>query len=105
MQLKRKRRSVVTVEIAALVLGIIGLVGSFIPIVNYSVGFICGLLAIIFGAIGVKKETPNKTKAKIGLILGIITLVIGLITVIACTAGITYAAQNGAFDDILNNFN
>ena len=71
-------------EIAALVLGIIALVISIFGTAYSWVGSICGILAIILGAVGMKKNTPNAGKAKAGLILGIISLVIGIIVTVAC---------------------
>ena len=75
-------------EIAALILGIIGLVGSTVgSIFGFGwVGSICGLIAIILGAIGAKKDTPNKGKAKVGLVLGIIALAYGIVATIVCAA-------------------
>jgi len=57
--------------IASLVLGILGLFVGGIPL---------GILAIIFGAVGLSK---NQKFSLAGLILGIIDFVVGLIIVIA----------------------
>lgn len=63
--------------IAALILGIF----SFAPMV----GWICAILAIIFGAASMKKINASagalagKPMAVIGLVLGILGLVVGLI--------------------------
>ena len=54
--------------IAALVLGILGVVLNIIPLIPYGFGF----LAIIFGVIGMNKPV-GKGMAISGLILGIIT--------------------------------
>ena len=78
-------------EIAALVLGIIGLAGCFIPSLGW-VGTLCGLLAIILGAVGVKKGGANKGKAKAGLILGILSFALGLIFWLACAGCIAAGA-------------
>lgn len=58
---------------AALVLGIIGLVIGIIPIIGWFV-FPLWILAIIFGAIGAKKEI-KKGQAIAGIALGGITIV------------------------------
>ena len=71
-------------EIAALVLGIIALVISVFGTAYSWVGSVCGILAIILGALGMKKNTPNAGKAKAGLILGIIALALGIIVTVAC---------------------
>jgi len=55
--------------VAALVLGIIGVALTFIPFLPY----ITGVLAIIFGVVGMNKEV-KKGMATAGLVLGIITI-------------------------------
>lgn len=62
--------------IVSLILGIVGIVLSFIPIINNGAFFI-GIIAVIFGIIGlVKKEKKGLSIA--GLILGILAVVITL---------------------------
>ena len=69
--------------VAALVLGIVSLA------VCYG-GFVTGVLAIIFGAIGMQKanrgEATNKTMAMWGLILGIVAIALWLIVVLVVVA-------------------
>lgn len=60
----------------SLVLGIIGIVLSFIPIIN-NIAFILGVLAIIFGIIPLIKKA-SKGKAIAGIILAVLTIVITL---------------------------
>lgn len=61
---------------AAMVLGIIGIVLSFIPIIN-NAAFVLGVLAFIFGLImAIKKRALGKSVT--GVILGILTIVITL---------------------------
>lgn len=60
----------------SLVLGIIGVVLSFIPIINNG-AFVLGVIAVIFGIIGLVKK-GGKGKAIAGLILGILAIVITL---------------------------
>ncbi len=58
----------------ALILGIIGVILSWIPIVNV-VGLILDITAVILGAIGMvkaKKSGKGKAVAIIGIILGVI---------------------------------
>ena len=59
---------------AALVLGIISLIGICIPIA----GIICGIIAIIL-VVMAKKEGSTDGKQKAGMILGIIGIVISII--------------------------
>ena len=60
--------------VAALVLGIVSLLGLCIPLA----GIICGIIAIIL-AVMAKKEGPTDGKQKAGMILGIIGIVISII--------------------------
>jgi len=73
--------------IAALVCGILGLVGGFIPVVQYFT-LILAILAVIFGVKARKTAPPDKRgMATIGMVLGIIGLgltVIAIICVAVC---------------------
>lgn len=60
--------------VAALVLGIVSLLGLCIPLV----GIICGIIAIIL-AVMAKKEDSTDGKQKAGMILGIIGIVVSII--------------------------
>ena len=57
-------------SIASLVLGIISIVGACM----WYIGGICGIIAIITGAIGIKKTQSKSAKA--GLVCGIVGLAI-----------------------------
>lgn len=75
--------------IAALVCGILGIVGSFIPVVCYFT-LILAILGIIFGAKS-RKNCPTEKKglATAGMVLGIIGTAfsaVGVICVLACAA-------------------
>ena len=61
---------------AALVLGIIGAVLSFIPIIN-NLSFVLGVLAIIFGVVAFFKKS-GKVKVIIAIILGILAIAMTL---------------------------
>ena len=85
-------------QTAALVLGIVSLViavGGGAAGMGW-IGSICGILAIIFGAIGKKTGGPQAKTAKTGMILGIIALCWGLIVTVACLACIGAGAGIGA---------
>ncbi len=62
-------------SIAGLVLGILGLIGAWIPVVCYFT-LVCAILGIIFGVKGRKKSVEANGKASglatAGLVLGII---------------------------------
>ncbi len=86
------------ISIAGLVLGILGIVGSWIPVVCYFTT-VSAILGLIFGALGRKKSVAAHGKASgiatAGLVLGIIGTafaVLGLICTIACAATICSAA-------------
>ncbi len=84
-------------EIAALVCGICSLAGCWIPSMGW-IGSICGIVAIILGAISIKKDLPKKKLGKVGMILGIIGLALGIIMTIvavACVAALGNALQQG----------
>lgn len=81
-------------SIAALVCGILGIIGAWIPVVAY-VTFILAILGIVFGAMGRKRALPNeKGLATAGLVLGIIGTAIGAIGII-CVACVGAAAVAG----------
>lgn len=73
--------------IASLVLGIISLVLSIgVGAAGLGwIGSICGIVAIVLGAMA-RKKPEQKGKATAGLICGIIALSWGIIATIACIA-------------------
>lgn len=85
--------------VAALVCGILGIIGSFLPIVCYFTT-ILAILGIIFGVKGKKFAAANNTSsglATAGLVLGIIGAAfaaVGLICGICTTAAICAAAES-----------
>ena len=85
-------------SIAALVLGILGIVGGWFPIVCYFTT-VCAILGIILGVAGRKKSVAAHGKASglatAGLVLGIIgtaVAVLGLICTALCSAALCAAA-------------
>lgn len=86
--------------VAALILGIISLLISFgfgAAGIGW-IGSICGILAIVLGAIG-RKNPEQKGVATGGLVCGVIALFFGIIATIACVACIN--ATGSAFNDLL----
>lgn len=78
--------------IAALVCGILGIIGSFIPIVCYFT-LVLAIVGLVFG-VKARKQQPGNGMATAGMVLGIIGVcfaVVGVICVI-CAAGIIGAA-------------
>lgn len=78
-------------SITSMVLGIVGLVFTFVPGLNF-LGILCGILAIIFGIMGKNKIANSNgvlsgaAMAKAGLILGVIIVALFALTLIACGA-------------------
>ncbi|PKM63162.1 MAG: hypothetical protein CVU97_01570 [Firmicutes bacterium HGW-Firmicutes-21] len=83
--------------VAALVCGILGIIGSFIPFVNYFT-LVLAILGIVFGAIGLKRAKfsgKGEGLATAGLVLGIVGTAfgaIGVICVLICTSTIASLA-------------
>lgn len=73
--------------IASLVLGLIALLGG---LAGWP-GVICGILAIVFGAVG-RKDKAHKTMATWGIVLGVIALFGGLIIALVVGGAIIGAA-------------
>jgi uncharacterized membrane protein len=68
---------------AALVLGIIGLLVGWVPIIGTAIGIILGIIAIVLGVVGrgraKRGEASNGGVALGGLILGIFAIVIAIV--------------------------
>ncbi|MFP1629087.1 DUF4352 domain-containing protein [Streptomyces sp. 5K101] len=83
---------------AALVLGIIGTVTGFVPLLFW-LGGLLGLLALVLGLIGrgraKRGEAGNKGAATAGAILGLIAMIVGVVIGIA-----TVKAVDDAVDDL-----
>jgi len=83
--------------VAALVCGILGLVGSFIPVVQYFT-LVLAILGIVFG-VKARKTAPQDKRgmATAGMILGIISVgltILAIICVAAC-AGAVLSGMGG----------
>ena len=85
-------------SVAALVLGILGIVGGWFPIVCYFTT-VCAILGVVFGVKGRKKSVAVNGKASglatAGLVLGIIGVAfaaLGLVCTAICSAAICAAA-------------
>lgn len=78
--------------IAALVLGIVAVVFSFIPVMGV-VAFILGPLAVLFGIIGATRKFTKKGAAIAGLVLGILSIAIAAIWMAVLSAAVSSADQ------------
>lgn len=68
--------------VSGMVLGIIGVVLFWIPVI----GWILAILAIVFGGIGIAKANngaPGKGMAVAGLVLGIVSIALYVLVVVA----------------------
>ncbi|MBR6335970.1 MAG: DUF4190 domain-containing protein [Clostridia bacterium] len=91
-------------SVAALVCGLLGIIGSFIPIVKYFT-LVLAVLGIIFGVIGKKKaaEAGNSSTglATAGLVLGVIGTAfsaVGVICALACVGAASAATETAGLD-------
>ena len=72
--------------LAALILGIVGVIFSWVPVF----GLILGLLAAVFGAVGLVKS--NKVMSIFGLALGALAMLINIIVLAVAAAAVHEAA-------------
>ena len=90
-------------SVAALVCGLLGIIGSFVPVVKYFT-LVLAILGIVFGVIGKKKAaeagSTNTGLATAGLVLGIIGTAFSLVGVICALACV--GATGAAADTVIN---
>jgi hypothetical protein len=72
--------------VAALILGILSVVLSWIPVAGWIMCLIMGVIAIVLGALGRTRQPDKKGMAVAGMILGIIGVAFSIIWVVACGA-------------------
>lgn len=85
--------------IASLVLGICSLVLPFIGLGWISV--LTGIVGIILGALGRKKDEEKKSMATAGLVMSCIAVGLSLLMLIACAACIGTLGGIGALDSLM----
>ncbi|UDM10574.1 hypothetical protein PSS89_15075 [Clavibacter michiganensis subsp. michiganensis] len=78
------------VGLAALIVGVLSLIGSVIPILNYVSGFLA-LVGIVLGIIGLILKDRPKGMALGGLIASVVALILSIVLAIVYTAGIVTA--------------
>ena len=83
--------------IVALVCGILGLVGGWIPVVQYITG-VLSIVAIIFGALALKDkpEGSENSMAVAGLVLGIVSCAITVLAILCAVCALGAIAAAGA---------
>lgn len=93
--------------IAALILGIAGIVLGFIPFVGFGLAALLGVIGLVLGIFGIlrvkKNVANNKVLSIIGTILSaiaIIVSIIGLITLIAFLGSVNQAIQDSSNDPV-----
>ncbi|MGG7465616.1 MULTISPECIES: MmpS family transport accessory protein [unclassified Plantibacter] len=79
--------------VAALVIGIIALIGSFIPFLNYGTGFLA-FIALVLGVIGLVQKGKSKGTAIAGTIIAVIALILSIVLAIVYTAGFAGAVSD-----------
>lgn len=84
--------------IAALVLGILALLGAWIPFLNVG-SIVLGLVGLVLGIVAIAKvskgEAGGKVMAMVGAALCVLAIVLSIaVTVIAYNAGTTYIEEN-----------
>ncbi len=75
--------------IASLIIGIFALIFACIPAINW-LGTLLGIIGIILGALGKKK---NQSCSTAGLVLSIIATALGLVLYLACVACVSSASM------------
>lgn len=79
--------------IAALVLGILALIGAFIPFLNYGAWFL-GLIGLILGIIGLVQKNRKKGTALTGTILSGVAIILSIVLSIVYTAAFASAVHD-----------
>lgn len=108
MAVKGKKSESTGLYTAGFVLGIIGVVFAFIPLM-YWIAYILGALALIFGIIGLVKKAPGH-KALVATILGAVALVVGIIMNILAVKAVNDAidlvtdSTGSAISNFLDNY-
>jgi hypothetical protein len=81
---------------AGFVLGLIGFLGSFIPVINV-VGIVIGVVGAILAAVGLvksKKVGAGQGLAMAGLILGVLALIIGIVVNVAFASAVSSSVDD-----------
>ncbi|MDA3806099.1 MULTISPECIES: hypothetical protein [unclassified Clavibacter] len=93
----RERRTSNGVGVAALIVGVLSLIGSVIPLLNYGSGFLASV-GVVLGIIGLLLRDRPKGTAVIGLIVSVIAVILSIVLAIVYTVGIA-TLVGGAVED------
>lgn len=75
--------------VAALVVGIIAVLLSFIPLINIG-AIVLGIVAVVLGILGLRKRFGGKGMSITGIVLGALSILISTIVLIATAAFVGY---------------
>jgi hypothetical protein len=78
--------------VAALILGIVALIGAFIPFLNYGAWFF-GLIGLVLGIIGLVQKNKKKGVALTGTILSGVAIILSIVLSIVYTAAFASAVN------------
>lgn len=78
--------------IAALIVGIVALIGAFIPFLNYGAWFL-GLIGLVLGIIGLVQKNKKKGVALTGTIISGVAIILSIVLAIAYTAAFASAVN------------
>ncbi|WP_349863757.1 MmpS family transport accessory protein [Leifsonia sp. WHRI 6310E] len=85
--------------IAALILGILALIGAFIPFLNYG-AWVLGLIGLILGIVALVQKNKKKGTALTGTILSGVAIVLSIILSIVYTAAFASAVNDSIKEQI-----
>ncbi|WP_085369508.1 MmpS family transport accessory protein [Leifsonia sp. NCR5] len=78
--------------VASLIVGILALIGAFIPILNYGAWFL-GLVGLVLGIVGLVLKGRTKGTAIAGTIISAVSILLSIILSIAYTVGFAAAVK------------
>jgi hypothetical protein len=84
--------------IAALIIGILALVGAFIPFLNYGSGFIA-FIGLVLGVIAIFLKGRSKGAAIAGAVISFVALILSIILAIVYTAGFA-ASVSSSYEEV-----
>jgi hypothetical protein len=83
--------------LAALIVGVIALVGAFIPVVNLVTGFIA-FVGLVLGVVALFLKGRSRKLAVAGAIVSLVALILSIVLSITYAAGLVAAIDNAGVD-------
>ncbi|WP_043667945.1 hypothetical protein [Clavibacter michiganensis] len=83
----RERKTSNGVGVAALIVGVVSLIGALIPLLNYGSGFLA-FAGVVLGIIGLLLRDRPKGTAVVGLIVSVVAVILSVVLAIVYTVGI-----------------